>query len=303
MTLTSINPTTTHSQLACELAAVAEALRQSTVQVKSQGSGGGAGVIWHRDHLIITNAHVARTPRVTVELADGRVLEAECTRVDPVRDLAALHVDATHLPAAPLGNSDALRVGELVLAVGHPLGVVGALTTGIIACIDRSKIQPWVMADVRVAPGNSGGPLANAQGEVIGINTMIAGGLTLAVPTQAVERFLQGKNRLSLGVTLRPVEVRLENKPVLGLLILQVQRGSAAATAGLQLGDVLITAFGQLFNTLEDLLSILSNAEPGDVLPLEFLRRGRRDRCTVVLQQNLDVAAQFFAGVKSPWFR
>jgi len=174
-------------------------LRRATVRVRGHGEpsgqhGGGSGVIWQPDGLIITNAHVARGPRASVELADGRTLVATVTARDDRRDLAALTVDATGLPAAVIGDSDALRVGALVLAVGNPLGLAGALTMGVVhaALPDGPRGHGWVRADVRLAPGNSGGPLADAAGRVIGINSMIAGGLALAVPSNTVARFLRG---------------------------------------------------------------------------------------------------------------
>src|SRR5579875_2687464 len=181
--------------LADELIDTAQRLCRSTVQVRGEGPGGGSGVIWSADGVIITNAHVARGSRATVELSDGRTLAATITARDKVRDLAALTVDATDLPAATVGDSDALRVGELVLAVGNPLGMVGALTTGIVhaATTDGQRGRAWVQADVTLLPGNSGGPLADARGRVVGINSMIAGGLALAVPSNAVRRFLAGK--------------------------------------------------------------------------------------------------------------
>src|SRR5439155_21323335 len=110
----------TRPDIAAELAAVAERLRHATVQVRGRGPGGGSGVIWRHDGLIITNAHVAHGPRATVELWDGRILEATVTARDPQRDLAALAVEAADLPAAAVADSGALRVGELVLAVGNP---------------------------------------------------------------------------------------------------------------------------------------------------------------------------------------
>lgn len=174
-----------------ELAAVAAALSRSTVQVRSRRYGFGSGVIWHPNGLIITNNHVIRGPRATVELSNGRVFDALCINRDTQRDLAVLKVSAVDLPTATIGDSDALRVGELVLAVGNPLGIVGALTTGIIHAVGSKDASRWIQADVRLAPGNSGGPLADAQGRVIGINTVIVGGLALAVPSNAVERFLR----------------------------------------------------------------------------------------------------------------
>jgi len=318
MTTALLETTDTSAQIASQLAMVAQQLRDCTVQVRSREIGGGSGVIWHSDGLIITNAHVAQTEKTTVELEDGRVFEAVRTSIDPKLDLAALRIEATDLEAATIGNSDTLRVGELVLAVGNPLGAVGVLTTGIIHSValtdalNRAEeatnipyfrnLQPqqWVMADIRLAPGNSGGPLANAQGQVIGINTMIAGGLALAVPSNVVERFLNSGSRPYLGVTMRPVLVQLGNKRRLGLLVLDVAKGSLAQATGLLTGDVLIGLFGQGFNTPDDLLNVLWHAEPGEVLPLEFLRSGKYHHCDVMIPGGKDVASNIFAGVKSP---
>lgn len=267
-----------------ELAAVAAALSLSTVQVQSRRSGVGSGVIWHSSGLIITNAHVVRGSRAKVELSDGRAFDAVCTSRDSQWDLAALKVSATDLPAATVGDSDALRVGELVLAVGNPLGLVGALTTGIIHAIGPKDASPrWVQADVRLAPGNSGGPLADAQGRVIGINTVIAGGLALAVPSNAVERFLRLGERPYLGVTIQPVLVPLGDKRVFGLLVLEVRSSSLAESAGLLTGDVLIGAGGQFFNAPKDLVKALLQVEPGDILQLDFTRAGKRMTCEVRL--------------------
>lgn len=176
------------------LAAVVEHLRQITVRIEGR-SGHGSGVIWRSDGWIVTNAHVVqRTARVS--LPDGRGVDGDVIAWDPERDLAAIRIDAGSLPAATLGSSNALRVGELVVAVGHPLGLAGAVTVGILHAVgsgDRSGRARWLQADLRLEPGNSGGPLADAGGRVIGINAMIAGGLALAVPSDSVEEFLRGK--------------------------------------------------------------------------------------------------------------
>ena len=263
-----------------ELVAVAEALNRSTVQVQSRRFGGGSGVIWHYDGLIVTNAHVIRGMGAKVKLSDGRVLDAVCIKRDTIRDLAALRVDATNLPAATIGDSDALKVGELVLAVGNPLGFVGAVTTGI---IHATALFPrrWVEADIRLAPGNSGGALADAQGRVIGINTVIAGGLALAVSSNTVERFLLQGERPLLGVTIQPVLLPLRGRGVLGLLLLEIQPDSLAASAGLLAGDVLIGTAGQFFQTTTDLAQALWQLNPGDTMQLDFLRGGDRTSCQV----------------------
>jgi serine protease Do len=177
-------------------AAIAARLGRITVEVRGRGRGGvdggavGSGVIWHPDGLILTNAHVARGD-VLVVLADQRRLCARLVARDPDRDLAALVVDATDLPAAQLADSSALRVGELVLAVGNPLGLVRALSAGLVHAVGPRFIH----ADLRLAPGNSGGPLADACGRVVGLNAMIVGGLAVAVPSREAQRFVREQSR------------------------------------------------------------------------------------------------------------
>ena len=135
----------------------------------------------------------------------------------------------------------------------------------------------WVRADVRLAPGNSGGPLADAHGWVIGINSMIAGGLALAVPSEAVERFLHApEERATIGVVARPVGVVLRRRPVLGLLIVEIAAGSAADDAGLLIGDVLIGVGGRLLSSPDDLPAAIHDAGAGGTVALELVRGGAR---------------------------
>jgi serine protease Do len=176
------------------LAAVGERLRRSTVQVFDGRRGAGSGVIWHADGWIITNAHVVHRDSARIRLADGTMHDAELVARAQDRDLAALYVAARDLPAAEIGASTALRVGEIVLAAGSPFGVRGAVTAGVLHAIGpvaRIGKQCWLQADLQLAPGNSGGPLADAAGRVIGINSMIAMGLGLAIPSHDVEQFLR----------------------------------------------------------------------------------------------------------------
>jgi serine protease Do len=172
---------------------VARRLRDVTVQVLAGRASLGAGVIWQRG-LVVTNAHVARTAELRVALPDGRLVAARLVARDPSRDLAALALAPAAPVAAPVpaepGDASRLRAGALVLAVGHPLGVTGALALGVLHAAARSA-DDWITADIRLAPGNSGGPLADATGRIIGINSMIVGGLGVAVPTAAVARFLE----------------------------------------------------------------------------------------------------------------
>lgn len=268
---------------------VAERLRRSTVQIEcgSRRPGGGSGVIWRPDGLVVTNAHVAAGPQATVQLWDGSRVPATVTAADPQRDLAALKLEARELPAATIGDSDRLRVGELVLAVGNPLGFIGALSAGVVHAIGPLpgvSARTWVQADVRLAPGNSGGPLADASGRVIGINTMVAGGLGLAVPSNAVTDFLRrGASGPRLGVTVRPVPLRSTAGASLGLLVLDVEPGGAAAAASLQCGDILIGAGGRPFRAIDGLSAALEN---GGAVPIEFLRDGKPAAREVTVRLN-----------------
>ncbi len=174
------------------LIAAAEALKQVTVQIHSGNAGVGAGVIWSANGLIVSNAHVVRSPYPEIILANGKRLTGTLVARDKQQDLAAVRVEAPHLDTAQSGTSTSLKPGALVMAFGHPLGATNALSLGIL----HRTTETWLQADIRLAPGNSGGPLVNAQGHVIGINTAIVGGLGLAVPVEAVLQFLK---RLALG--------------------------------------------------------------------------------------------------------
>jgi serine protease Do len=264
---------------------VAERLRRSTVQVSAGGRGAGSGVIWAADGLIVTNAHVVRSDRPRVELWDGREFEAEVAARDTRRDLASIRIAAGGLPAATAGDSSALRPGELVLAVGNPFGFIGALTTGVVHALGPLRglgRQTWVQAAVRLAPGNSGGPLADASGRVIGLNTMIAaGGLALAVPSNAVADFLRrGAPRPALGVTVRPVQ--LDQQRRVALLVLEVAPSGPAAAASILIGDLLLCANGRPVHSVDDLAGTLE-ASSGGLLTLRFVRgESRREREVVV---------------------
>ncbi len=260
---------------------IAERLRRSTVLVHSGGrgtvSGAGSGVIWSEDGEVVTNAHVVRGSRVDVQLWDGREFEAAVRSRDPRRDLAQLHIDAKNLQAAIAGNSSQLRPGELAIAIGNPMGFVGALATGVIHAVGPLRglgRQSWVQADVRLAPGNSGGPLADAHGRVIGINTMVAGGLALAIPSNAVRDFLSsGPANAWLGVTLHPTLVPRSSgeDKTFGLVVLEVQPGSPADLASLMSGDILLGTDEKSFTAIEDLAATLQGGTPR-VLHVEFLR-------------------------------
>lgn len=264
------------------LATVAESLRQSTVRIRSGRAGVGSGVIWRSNGWIISNAHVAQSDRTTIELADGREFLASVVLRNVQRDLVALHIDAGDLPAIAVGNSDRIRAGELVLAVGHPLGVAGSVTMGV---IHTASAKAWIQADIQLAPGNSGGLLANARGEVIGINTMIVNRCGWAIPSRVVERFLTAPpERPYLGVTLEVVKVAINRRPAFGLLIRAIAPNSPAEQAGLQVGDVLLGVRDAPFQTPHKLTQILNCSTVGDGLAVNLLRDQQRLTLDVILQ-------------------
>jgi serine protease Do len=272
---------------------IAENLRRSTVVIYAGGRGSGSGVIWSSDGEVVTNAHAARGAQVRLQLWDGREFDAAVASRDPHRDLAIPRIDATNLPSALTADSSQVRPGELAIAIGNPLGFVGALTTGVIHAVGPIRglgSQSWVQADVRLAPGNSGGPLADAHGRIIGINTMVAGRLALAIPSNAVASFLSASPSDGwLGVTLHPVQVpRSGGGGTFGLLLLDVQPGSPAARASLLPGDILLGTEKNPFASIEDLSAALQGSGPR-LLPLEFLRGNYTHvrRVTIQLGQRI----------------
>jgi len=273
---------------------IAEKLRRSTVHVRAGRRGQGSGIIVGPGGLIVTNAHVATLGRVDVQFWDGVRSGADLLLSDAGRDLAILQVSRSGLPAAVLADSDRLRVGELVIAVGNPFGFTGALTTGVIHAIGPvPNLGPWnwIQADVQLAPGNSGGPLANARGEVAGINTMIAGGVALAIPSNSVSRLLSRRQSPApLGVVVRSVQIAVMGRARLGLAILEVCTSSAAARASLMRGDIVIGIEGGDFETMEDFERALEGAGERTVR-LQFLRGDPRKIRTVTVRLGLPSTA------------
>jgi serine protease Do len=175
-----------------DLEDLAHRLRRVTVEVTGGDRGLGSGVLWPHG-FVVTNAHVVRGARASVRLADGRCLSGELVARALDVDLALLRVPGTGIAAAAIAGAEGARVGSLVVAVGNPLGVRGALSAGIVHAIGPITRggRPWIQADVRLAPGNSGGPLADAAGRVVGVNAMMVGSLALAVPISEVTRFVR----------------------------------------------------------------------------------------------------------------
>ena len=188
----------TLQQLNLEINEILDKVRQSLVQVRCGGRGVGAGSIWHPDGLIVTNAHVVGNRSVEVALRDGSVLPARLLAADEGQDMAALAVEAEGLPNIELGDSRKLVSGEWVMALGHPLGVAGAAAAGVV--IGSGPYLPeapghdreWIAVSLSLRPGHSGGPLVDAQGRLVGINTLMAGlEVGMAVPVHVVKNFLR----------------------------------------------------------------------------------------------------------------
>jgi serine protease Do len=263
----------------------------SVAQVRSGSRGAGAGVVWDAGGLVMTNNHVVAARRtggeVMVTLRDGRSFDADVAGRSRSLDLALLRLRDVpgDLPTVPVGDSDALRVGELVYAVGHPWGRLGAVTAGVVSGLGaarwpgRGSYTRYVQSDVALAPGNSGGPLLNARGEVVGINAMIFGRLALSIPSNAASAWVAGagKSRPRLGVGVLPVDLpasmRRERIEGSGLMIAAIEDGGLADRAGLLVGDVLIGVADEPLADVEALLRAVARAE-NDVL-LRVMRGGK----------------------------
>lgn len=180
-----------------ELETIISQARDSLVQVHNSRHGSGAGTILHADGLIVTNAHVVRRRSPKVTLWDGREFQGRLLAYDEQVDLAAVSIDVANLPTIELGNGQGLRPGQWVTALGHPWGVMGATTAGMIIAVGEPMEGPQlhgglIQVGLHLRPGHSGGPMLDANGRLVGINTMIAGpDVGLAIPIQTVKRFLK----------------------------------------------------------------------------------------------------------------
>ena len=256
----------------------------------------GSGIIVRPDGVIVTNAHViSNAETITVKLADRREFRATVLGHDPLIDVAVLKIDATDLPSASIaGPSRSLRVGDWVVAIGSPFGFTGSVTAGVISSLRRTipgtEAVLFIQTDAAVNPGNSGGPLVNMSGEIIGINSLIYSdtggyqGLSFAVPVEYAQRSVKqildtgSVRHAKLGVTLQAVDQPLADafmmpKPV-GALVDDVESKSAAARAGLQSGDVVLAVDGQPIEGPGYLAAMVSLAQPEEGVDLDIWRHG-----------------------------
>jgi S1-C subfamily serine protease len=274
-----------------------------------QLSGLGSGFAYTPDGYLMTNAHVVgQAQRFEVNTLDGQVVSASLVGADPDTDVAVLKIDPGIVPAAKLGDSSKLRVGQVAIAIGNPLGFQFTVTSGIVSALGRSMrsesgrmIDEVVQTDAALNPGNSGGPLLNTHGEVIGINTAIiamAQSLCFAVPINTAQRIAmtllrEGEIRrayLGVGgqtVQLSRLQVRAWEVPNQGgALVLQVEPESPASRAGLREGDMIIRIAGETVNAVDDLHRILSEELIGQKTTISIIRSNQRIDLAITLARR-----------------
>ena len=258
--------------------------------------GAGSGFIVSPDGVILTNAHVVRDAKeVTVKLQDRREYRARVLGSDPKTDVAVLKIEAKNLPVVPIGNSKQLKVGEWVLAIGSPFGLESTVTAGVVSAKGRSQVDdsgvPFIQTDVAVNPGNSGGPLFNTRGEVVGINSQIYSqtggyqGLSFAIPIDVANRIKEqlvatgSVRHAKLGITVQEVNQGFADSFKLdspeGALVSSVEKGGPADKAGLKSGDVIRKLDGEPIIASGDLPAMLSLAKPGQQVAMDVWRDGK----------------------------
>ncbi len=281
-----------------------ETARPGVVVIQNGGRGVGAGIIWRADGGILTNHHVVARNRqadVHVHLHDGRTFKAKVSGRHPALDLAMLRVEAKDLPAALVGDSTKLRVGELVFAIGHPLGYLGFVTSGIVSGWGTVKLGDdgptarYIKSNVRLAPGNSGGPLLNAQGEVVGVNSMILGGdLAVAIPSEVATEWLAGQpsHRVKLGVGVQSIKLEpalsriTQSARTGGLLVVNVEKGGLAEQSEVMVGDVILDVADVPVENGDSLLQALARISTRDSAQLRVIRGGALRTLTVRVKRD-----------------
>ena len=268
----------------------------------------GSAVIIDEDGYLITNYHViAEASEIRVQLADGRIADPELVGYDAETDLALLRVDLGTVPAIPLGRSDQLRIGDVVLAIGNPYGLTKTVTQGIVSATGRGLLQlmtfeNFIQTDAAVNEGNSGGALINSLGQLVGINTAVlaqdAGteGISFAIPVDLVRGVVDAIKRdgrvIRGWVGLEPDELPpaesegLGLDPNIGIRLSRVIEGGPAAAAGLQEGDVILSINGEAIRSRQQALLLVAGLEPGDSVDLQGWRAGQRFRATLTVAER-----------------
>ncbi|MFB6340804.1 trypsin-like peptidase domain-containing protein [Saccharicrinis sp. FJH62] len=275
--------------------------------------GSGSGVIISKDGYIVTNNHVIeKSNNIEVILNDKRRYDARLIGTDPTTDIALLKVDADNLPAIPFGNSDNLKLGEWVLAVGNPFNLSTTVTAGIVSAKARGigilgdathmGIESYIQTDAAVNPGNSGGALVNTSGELVGINSAIASptgayaGYSFAVPVSIVKKVVADLmeygevQRAFLGVMMRDIDADFAEENHLldmkGVYVNELVEDGGAKEAGIKAGDVIVGINGAEVNSGSQLLEQLSRYRPGDKITVDVNRKGTKKEFTVTLKNR-----------------
>lgn len=284
----------------------------SIVCTDGKTTSSGTGVIMNTDGYLLTNAHVvANATSIQVMLSDDRVFDAQCMGSDRISDLAVLHIDADNLTPAEFGNSDALRVGDEVVAIGDPLGVElrGTMTDGIVSAINRDinshgRTMTLIQTTAALNAGNSGGPLVNCYGQVVGINTMKISdyaadggveGLGFAIPVTTAQMVIE--ELISRGYVSGRPDLGIEGAMISsfyqyyyrlprGMLVASVKPGSDAAAQGVQPGDILLTLNAVRISDLATVEQVLYGLDVGDSVEATFYRSGREIRLTLTIGED-----------------
>jgi serine protease Do len=274
----------------------------------------GSAVIVSEEGHLVTNRHiVAGMDEVEVELSDGRIRQAEVIAMDPVVDMAVLKIEANGLTPLPLGDSNNVRVGDLVMAIGNPLGLAGSVTNGIVSATGRPlqadvDVQ-YIQTNAEINPGNSGGPLINIRGEIIGINTAIAAvgragwmGIGFAIPSNTIRdgldsvirhgRIIRGYVGVRLAQLTPTMADRLGMDPVEGLVVVEALPDSPAARAGLRQGDVIVRLDGERTTEPAEFRRRVTSAEVGTEMEVEVLREGQSRHLTIEIGEMPEEAME-----------
>ena len=276
--------------------------------------GSGSGVIIRPDGYIVTNNHVvANATKVEVTLNNNKSYEATVVGTDPVTDVALIKIEAEGLPTVAFGDSDRLRLGEWVLAIGSPLGeqLKGTITAGIVSAKGRSmqnerefKIESFIQTDAAVNPGNSGGALVNKAGELVGINTAIVSqtgaysGYSFAIPSNMVKAIVDdlidfgSVRRAVLGITMSPITEEiakdLKLSSLSGVYINEVSKGSAADKAGLKKGDIIVSINSAAVKSPAEVQAKVGSFHPGDKAVITVVRDGKKQVFEVTFQASAE---------------
>ena len=306
----------------------AEAVTPAVVNIKTSGedfglwsNGGyggssGSGVVISPDGYIVTNNHVIEDGRkIEVTLNDKRKFKAKLVGMDSSTDLALIKIKAEDLPYLSFGNSDSIRVGEWVLAVGNPFNLESTVTAGIVSAKGRSidilddvyRIESFIQTDAAVNPGNSGGALVNTNGELVGINTAIITrsgryeGYSFAIPANLARKVIRDikdfgvVQRAILGVNIEPVDDELAKdlglKAVEGVYISRVNPNSGAEDAGIRRGDVIVSINGVKTRTIPELQEQVARFRPGNHIDVQYIRKGKRQRTKVILKNKANTTS------------